>query len=512
MKRKGAIVSCVLGATAILIAGFVLKDELLIEKFIWQLESEQMDSSLRATKRLGKLRATRATPALVVAMAREEPELAWECVCALAKICAREARGGRERRRPEGFDELDSDEDVDAAVDRAAKELGAARAEVRTQAAEKLVYLGERAFSRLVTLLQSPSATVREHSVEILKLRGASAVDPLCRVARDEPEVAIRTAAIQALGWIRERRAVPTLLESTGDPDRQVAIEAVRSLGILQDERAVVVLRETFTNASHELDLRDDAAKAILRIDRPTAITAIRAVARLEEDKRLRHRFESMIDLAPGTPWPHDLLALRQLTIDSTTLMGETFEAEEVGQLLAHAKSTNPDVSSYCVFALAALNERETVRRLTELKPRPASLYGIFAEEASPAALEFILEVLGSDDSLVRRRGAFGLGVAGGRWCTPLLIALLERENKFSGQAFFGVLQRAEVEVLGAEPTGEVEAVALKKWWQAHGPDFLATRSVPALRVRQANPTPPPSLPTRFGGHKNIVEVPLQKL
>ena len=65
----------------------------------------------------------------------------------------------------------------------------------------------------------------------------ASATRPLIASIRN-PESLTRYLAAQSLGFIGDRRAVPSLIEALGDEDSQVRSTAARSLGLIGDARA----------------------------------------------------------------------------------------------------------------------------------------------------------------------------------------------------------------------------------------------------------------------------------
>ena len=135
----------------------------------------------------------------------------------------------------------------------------------------------------LTLLFNDHDSAVREDAVRALgEIRDPQAVEYLFTVMK-EPE--LRVLAIEALGRIGDRRAVPTLLDAakgTNQPEGMRTISgcgdqwteglmaqaaAVRALGLIKDDRAlhtlVAALRSTFTRAEAAAALAQFGSKAI---------------------------------------------------------------------------------------------------------------------------------------------------------------------------------------------------------------------------------------------------------
>lgn len=120
---------------------------------------------------------------------------------------------------------------------------------VRVEAADALARIGEAAVPCLLEALQSREWLVKLHAIEALgKMQSPDTVEPLLFVLFNDPDVAVRTDAVRALGDIGDPRAVDFLLTALNDLDvRPVAVE---SLGKIGDRRAVPALVKIVNGSS----------------------------------------------------------------------------------------------------------------------------------------------------------------------------------------------------------------------------------------------------------------------
>jgi HEAT repeat protein len=124
--------------------------------------------------------------------------------------------------------------------------LADADATVRWEAAKSLIALGdERAVPALIALAQGTGESdQRAAAVYALGfLNDSRALAPLLQVLRSSKEDAqVRGHAAEALAYINNRRAVPALIAALGDPAPEVRLWSAFALGELGDRRAVAML------------------------------------------------------------------------------------------------------------------------------------------------------------------------------------------------------------------------------------------------------------------------------
>ncbi|WP_447984825.1 HEAT repeat domain-containing protein [Nitrospira sp. Nam74] len=120
---------------------------------------------------------------------------------------------------------------------------------VRVETAAALAGIGAAAVPPLLEALQSKEWLVKLHAIEALgKMRSPDTVEPLLFVLFNDPDTAVRTDAVRALGDIGDSRAVDYLLTALNDLDvRPVAVE---SLGKIGDRRAVPALVKIVNGSS----------------------------------------------------------------------------------------------------------------------------------------------------------------------------------------------------------------------------------------------------------------------
>jgi HEAT repeat protein len=74
-------------------------------------------------------------------------------------------------------------------------------------------------------------------------LEAAEAAAPLAELAEEDPDEAVRSRAVTALGRIGDERTVPLLIRLLASPSRWVRMNAAEALGRFADESAVPAVR-----------------------------------------------------------------------------------------------------------------------------------------------------------------------------------------------------------------------------------------------------------------------------
>ncbi|RMH10001.1 MAG: HEAT repeat domain-containing protein [Nitrospirae bacterium] len=125
---------------------------------------------------------------------------------------------------------------------------------VRQESVHALQAIGRPAVRTLLQSLHDRDWRVRLRATEALGILGsAEAVDPLIMLLQHDPDIAVRQDAARALGQLGNTRAVEPLLHAMAESRlRAVVIEA---LGQLKDRRAVpalVALVKTFNASEYE--------------------------------------------------------------------------------------------------------------------------------------------------------------------------------------------------------------------------------------------------------------------
>lgn len=132
-----------------------------------------------------------------------------------------------------------------------------------------------------------------------------AAVFDAALAAADDPDEDVAVAAIGALGWLQDARAMPLLLRQLGlPPGDSHRVYAIRALGELGDRRAIEplirVLLATGDGGSSSLE-RGTAATALGKIGDPGAVHALRGALR-DRDANVRSKAAKALEAldAPG--------------------------------------------------------------------------------------------------------------------------------------------------------------------------------------------------------------------
>jgi HEAT repeat protein len=115
----------------------------------------------------------------------------------------------------------------------------------RSWAARYLGKLGAvEATPPLLRLLDASNLHARMAAADALGMLGApEATERLTELAEEDPNEAVRSHAVSALGRIGDQRAVPLLIRLLGSPSRWVRMNAAAALGNVADESAVPAVR-----------------------------------------------------------------------------------------------------------------------------------------------------------------------------------------------------------------------------------------------------------------------------
>lgn len=160
---------------------------------------------------------------------------------------------------------------------------------IRVTAAHAITSLpAAEAATLLLPLLKDKLEFVRREAAYALGETGSrSAVQPLVELLATEKEVAVRAAAVMALGQIRDESAVPALAHVlSGGPankkskkreDDFVMRSAAVALGEIRSRAGVEPLLAALTNETNSIDIRRTAAEALGLIGDLSATPALEA-------------------------------------------------------------------------------------------------------------------------------------------------------------------------------------------------------------------------------------------
>ncbi|MEG8277190.1 HEAT repeat domain-containing protein [Streptomyces sp. AHA2] len=133
---------------------------------------------------------------------------------------------------------------------------------------DALVRIGPASVQALAAAAESGDEQHRALAVELLGLIRDRRALPALSVALDDPAAMVRAAAAAALGRVGEPAAVPALAATVRtDPSGRVVAAAAEALGLIGDESAVPALEQILRHGTYRP--AHTAARALLRLDRP---------------------------------------------------------------------------------------------------------------------------------------------------------------------------------------------------------------------------------------------------
>lgn len=136
--------------------------------------------------------------------------------------------------------------------------------QVCVTAADALIEIGPIAVKPLMESLKNEKVNVRCDATRALgELGDAAAVEPLLSVLNDE-WVNVRIYAVQSLGKLAHASATDALIEVLQRKDENVLVRAgaAQALGQIKDKRALLPLRELIMAANELGEIEDTALKA----------------------------------------------------------------------------------------------------------------------------------------------------------------------------------------------------------------------------------------------------------
>jgi HEAT repeat protein len=113
------------------------------------------------------------------------------------------------------------------------------------------------------------------------------------RADLSSPDPAVRIRAIEFLGSQRDRTVIPQLIEATRDTAVEIKAKAAWALGMLQAKEALEPVSQMLSDPASRV--RQSASGALLQIEEPEAIPALRAALAKETDEWVRKDIEAAI-------------------------------------------------------------------------------------------------------------------------------------------------------------------------------------------------------------------------
>lgn len=279
---------------------------------------------------------------------------------------------------------------------------------------------GEEDVNSLLGKLATASPKDRPAIITALRKSGAQAVALVAKqLESSDPQ--IQLGAVQLLGGLRLKEAVPVLVRSLKSPHYTTRVAAAKSLGSISSQDAVPALCEALQDTFYAV--RQEAVTALGALRDSRAVEPLRAV--LSKDHRDASGAPAQAVLFDGrnpytkTPFPDIWLS----ACDALGRIGEP-AIPVLRQVLA---SPHPELRTKAAFILLSLKDDHGLRQILQLIQRgliepTRDLYARLGATQSPLVVPVLIDGLDSPDSTVRESAAAALGDAGDRSVVPVLV------------------------------------------------------------------------------------------
>jgi putative heme-binding domain-containing protein len=233
--------------------------------------------------------------------------------------------------------------------------------------------------------LRSTEPTVRKTAANTLAKLGDAGVAPLLLPIVKDREPSVRTAAIQALGTLKAKDAIPALIEAAGDSTTQ--FDALHALARMPDKRAVSAYLTGLASKNAGLRkacgqaiaaLRDDAVPTLEQLAKRNEIPA----AAMAELREVYSSFAPVLSWRVIGPFPRD---------------GKSHPPQSEQKFDAVYKGEGKDVKWQTMQADASQHGR--LNLAARLSPNQQAVAYAYAEITSTTARDATL-LCGSDDTI----------------------------------------------------------------------------------------------------------------
>jgi HEAT repeat protein/beta-lactamase regulating signal transducer with metallopeptidase domain len=276
-----------------------------------------------------------------------------------------------------------------------------------------------------------------------------TAVPALLSVLKDE-NVAVRLAAVQALGNLEDPRAVDALVQALRtDSDAGVREAAASALGEIESARAVPGLIAAL-GSERVAAVRAKIAWALGEIEDARAVEALGAAVRDPEVEVRRQVVWALGEIESATAVPMLIPALRDADAETRKqaawALGEIESPDAIDALATATKDANAEVRKEAVSALGQIEDKRALPALTvaigdaEVEVRRQAIEAIGQLDDLGSAPPALISALKDPDREVRKAAAEAVGQLEDEAAVPALIPLTRDAD--------GDVKRAAVEAL----------------------------------------------------------------
>ncbi|MEE8462536.1 MAG: HEAT repeat domain-containing protein [Acidobacteriota bacterium] len=331
---------------------------------------------------------------------------------------------------------------------------------VATQALGKI--RDERAIDPLIEVLGLPGSATGQPVADVLAQFGDAVLEPLMKVLSTSTQEARRFWAARILGELQTHRATPTLLNALSDHSTKVRAEAALALGRLGTREGVSPLSRMLLEDPVPL-ARDAAAQALGKIADDRALTALReALADLDHDARRSAMLA--LEKMGETATPFFIEALRGESKEAAIQAASALE--RIGMVTVWIEDLAGENSETAFELLTCIAKNGVVETLARSLTHPQlqvrlSLCNILSEGKSSRSFEALAELAQKDTEWAERVEALlALIKLADARSVPLLRDALDEKQETVSELLLLALQESPRSLL--EPLADTVSVLLQ--------------------------------------------------
>lgn len=276
---------------------------------------------------------------------------------------------------------------------------------------------GREIIEKIVPLLSSEDAFIRNSGIEILSLQGEMATEFMRKLLGD-PDKDIRKFALDILYQLKTLYTAELIAEALNDPDINNQITAVEYLGHMEDTNYTPRVNELLMRSDNIL-LRCTCLEALAIIGDEESIRCVNKMYPSYENISILEQYSFLKFVARKGSDIHLRLIISLIAEKGDVMHKEIINAIEGILKRNPRKLLPPDLlnalSYYLKTDISAINKYEIL-----------ILLGYYQ---NPEIYTILLEYVGDEQTLIRMGAVEGLGLYGNNEALSLLLAMKEQEG-----------------------------------------------------------------------------------
>ena len=307
-------------------------------------------------------------------------------------------------------------------------------------AARSLIQLGADSMPALIDALGTNDSFLRDNATRTLVQIGPLAVSPLCQALTSaHPE--IRGRAAEVLGIIKDKNAVPVLLDALHGEFFTVRAKAALALGQIRDVQAIPALTDALKDK--EASVRAAASIGLGKFSDPRTFEAIsnvllddpqievrQAAAKALGETRRTEAIPYLMDALQDSFWWFEREQQVNDLLDAIASMGEAV----VPELIEALRDPEGTVRRFAGQLLSRIPDERAIEPLTlslyDTHPDVCKASAEALASIGTPALPVLLDALHHPEAWIRQQAAIGLTKSRDPQVVPALLNLINDENR----------------------------------------------------------------------------------